>query len=53
MPATSENMRKLACVALSIKRGETPESYSAEGAKMAKGMTEEQLSDYCKKPVAK
>lgn len=53
MPAVSENMRKLSCVALAIKRGETPESYSAEGAKMAKSMTEEQLRDYCKSPVQK
>jgi len=53
MPATSEDMRKKFCIALSIKRGETPRSYSPEAAEMADSMTEEQLRDYCKSPVKK
>lgn len=48
MPATSESQRKLFCIALSIKRGETPASYSKQAAKMASEMSEEQLADYCK-----
>jgi len=51
MPATSENQKTLFCIALAIKRGETPRSYSAEAAKMADEMSEEQLRDYCKAPV--
>jgi len=53
MPATTENQRQLFCIALSIKRGETPASYSAEAAKMAETMSEEQLKDYCEKPIKK
>jgi len=53
MPATSENQRTLMCIALSIKRGKTPKSYSAQAAKMADSMTEEQLKDYCEAPVKK
>jgi len=49
----SEDQKKLACIALSMKRGETPRSYSEEAAKMADSMTEEQLIDYCEKPVKK
>ena len=48
MPATSEAQRTLACIALAIKRGETPKSYSKQAAKMADSMSEEQLADYCK-----
>jgi len=48
---TSKNQKTLACIALAIKRGETPRSYSAEAAKMADSMTEEQLKDYCLQPV--
>jgi len=51
MPATSKNQRTLFCIALSIKRGETPRTYSAEAAKMADEMSEKQLSDYCENPV--
>jgi len=47
MPSTSENQRKLMCIALSIKRGETDPSYSAEAAKMANEMDEKTLADYC------
>lgn len=41
----SENQKKLACIALSIKRGETKASYSQEAAKMAESMSEEKLSE--------
>lgn len=47
-PATSEQQRKLFCVALSIKTGKTPASYSKEAARLASQMSEKQLSDYCK-----
>lgn len=53
MPATSKAQKTLFCIALAIKRGETPRSYSAEAAKMADSMTEEQLKDYCEQPVKK
>ena len=49
----SELQRKLACVALSIKRGETKASYSSEAAKMAESMTEEKLSEWCGGEVKK
>jgi hypothetical protein len=51
MPATSEQQRKLFCVALSMKRGETPKSYSQQAAKMADSMSEAQLKDYCEGKV--
>jgi len=47
MPAESEAQRKLMCIALSIKRGKTPASYSAEAAKLAKTMSESDLEEYC------
>ena len=53
MPASSEKMRKLFCIALNIKLKKTPASYSAEAAKMAREMTISQLSDYCKSPIRK
>lgn len=53
MPATSEAQRKLFCIALSIKRGETPASYSEEAARLASENSEETLKDYCEKPIAK
>jgi len=51
VPSVSKNQQALFCIALSIKKGETPASYSAQAAKMAKEMSEEQLSDYCKSPI--
>ena len=47
-PAETERQRKLFCVALAIKQGLTPKSYSAEAAKMADEMTEAQLKEFCK-----
>ena len=52
MPATSEAQRKLFCIALSIKRGETEASYSEQAAKMAAENDEETLREYCEKPIA-
>ena len=49
----SKNQRTLSCIALAMKRGETPRSYSAQAAKMAESMSEEQLKDYCESPVKK
>ena len=49
MPAESEKQRKLAGIALAIKRGETPRSYSKEAAKMADSMSEEELEKYAHK----
>ena len=51
MPATSEDQRTLWCIALAIKRGETPASYSKEAAKIASENSEETLKDYCEAPV--
>ena len=53
MPATSEDQRKLMCVALSMKRGKTPKSYSKQAAKMCDEMTEAQLKEYCQSKVKK
>lgn len=53
MPSVSENQKTLACIALAIKTGKTKSSYSAEGAKMAETMSEQQLRDMCEKPVKK
>ena len=48
MPAKTEEQRTLMCVALAIKRGEQPRSYSEDGAELADSMSEEDLRDYCK-----
>ena len=50
---TSKNQRTLACIALSMVRGETPKSYSAEAAKMAESMNEEKLKEWCSGPLEK
>ena len=46
-PAVSEAQRKLFCIALSMKRGETPKSYSKEAARLAEQNDEKTLADYC------
>ena len=46
MPVSTAQ-QKLACIALSIKRGETKASYSKQAAEMAKSMSEEKLSEWC------
>jgi|APIni6443716594_1056825.scaffolds.fasta_scaffold484620_1 hypothetical protein len=43
MPAKSEDQRKLAGIALSMKRGETKKGYSGEARKMASSMSESEL----------
>lgn len=53
MPATSKEQRTLMCIALGIKKGETPASYSKEGARLAKSMSEDKLQEFCKSPVEK
>ena len=53
MPATSEKQRTLMCIAWDIKKGEKPTSYSKEGARLAKEMTEADLQDLCESPVQK
>ncbi|MBA7473852.1 hypothetical protein ES707_09197 [subsurface metagenome] len=52
-PAVSKDQKTLACIALSIKQGKTPASYSAQAAKMAESMSEEELRTYCESPVQK
>lgn len=47
MPATSEAQRRLFCIALSIKRGETSEGYSEQAAKIARENSEDTLVEYC------
>jgi len=50
-PATSESQRRLFCLALSIKLGKADASKSPQAAKMAKTMTIQELSDFCKSKV--
>jgi len=49
----NENQQTLACIALAIKRGETPRSYSTGAAEMADSMSEEKLEEWCKGPIKK
>jgi len=53
MPAVNEAQRRLFCIALSIKRGETPATYSKEAAKIAEENSEETLTEYCGSKVKK
>lgn len=53
MPAESERQRRKMCIALQIKLGKTPASYSPEAAKMAKTMTIKELEDFCHSKVEK
>lgn len=53
MPAVSEKQRKLMAVALAIKRGELPRSYSKEASRLADSMSEQQLRDFAKKRTTK
>jgi len=50
-PASNEGQRRLFCLALAIKLGKVPASKSPEAAKMAREMSVEQLSEFCKAPV--
>lgn len=47
MSPVSTAQKKLACIALSIKRGETKASYSKQATMMAKSMDEKTLSEWC------
>jgi len=51
MPSTSEDQRAFFCIALDIKQGKTPKSYSAEAAKAAEEMSEEELKEMCESPI--
>lgn len=52
MPAKSEKQRKLFGIALSIKRGETPASYSPEASSIAESLSEKKIRKYAKKQGA-
>jgi hypothetical protein len=39
------------CIALSMKHGKTPKSYSKEAAKISDEMSEEQLKEFCEEPI--
>ena len=51
MPAVSERQRRLFCIALSIKRGETPSSFSKEAARIAAENSESTLKEFCESKV--
>lgn len=53
MPAKSNAQRKLMAIALGIKRGTAPASYSSEAAKLAETMSEKDLEDFASKSVVK
>jgi len=46
MPATTVTQQKLFGIALKIKRGNLPESYSPQAAKLADTMSEDDLKSY-------
>lgn len=52
-PATSERQRRLMCIALGIKRGDTPASFSKEAARIAASTSEATLKDFCESKVKK
>lgn len=49
----SESQRRLAGIALAMKRGETPHSYSEAAYKMMRQMSTEELRDMASKPIKK
>ena len=49
----SESQRKLAGIALSMKRGETKHAYSAQAYKMMREMSTEELRDMASGPIKK
>ena len=51
MPPKSTRQKKLMCIALSIKKGKAPRSYSQQAAKVADSMKEASLKEYCESPV--
>lgn len=48
MPAKSKSQRKFFGIAKSIKKGETPASYSPAAAKAAKSMTGKEIDKFAK-----
>ncbi len=48
MPARSVKQRKFLGIALSIKKGKTPKSYSPEAAEAAKTMSRKALEHFAK-----
>lgn len=53
MPATSESQRTLMRIALSMKKGKTPRTYSKKAAELADSMSLEELEKYAKEPIKK
>lgn len=49
MPAKSEKQRKLFGIAKSIKKGDTPKSYSPAAAKIAKDLPEDEIDKFATK----
>ncbi len=48
MPSTSKKQQALMCIALSVKRGKTPPSYSRVATRVSQQMTEAQLREFCR-----
>ena len=53
MPAVSEEQRRLAGMALAMKRGETPFSASGKAHEMMRSMSTEDLRHMASKPIQK
>jgi hypothetical protein len=53
MPAKTPAQRALFGIALAIKRGETPESYSPAATKIAENLPESKIREFAKKPKGK
>jgi hypothetical protein len=51
MPSRSEKQKKLMCIAESIKKGKTPQTYSPQAARISEQMSEKQLKEFCETPV--
>ncbi len=51
MPSTTKKQRVLMCIALAMKQGKTPKSYSKEAAKISEEMSEDQLKEFCEAPI--
>jgi len=47
MPAQSNSQKKLMCLALAVKTSKLDADKFPQAAKVAKGMTVEQLREYC------
>jgi len=49
MPAESEKQRKLFAIALAIKKGKIPKSYSKNASKLAEQLSKKKLKEFAKK----